>query len=299
MKVKQIRFKVFSILVAIVLLVGTMPISVSASETTSDFVYRMSDEISIISYKGDSTSVIIPESIDGVIVSEIGRIENLVTSNVEEIFIPKTINHYYIAGNLGPYCENSQLKSITVSEDNPYYSSIDGVMYNKEKTEIICYPVNKQETTYTIPKSVTDIYPCAHKQFAIGEEQETDINEIKKYPFFRNKNLKKLYVYDNSYGLEWAKNHSFPYEIISDEPQHFYGDVNLDGEVSVTDATAIQKLIIGFDVPEEKTELVNTLADVNDDGVVSILDATCIQKYLVGYSDTYRAGKILEEQTAE
>ncbi len=78
------------------------------------------------------------------------------------------------------------------------------------------------------------------------------------------------------------------------QPQYIYGDVNLDGEVSVTDATAIQKLIIGLYVPEEQTELVNTLADVNNDGVVSILDATCIQKYLVGYSDNYRIGELLE-----
>ena len=294
MKVKLIRFKVFSVLLVIILLIGTMPVSISAVDTTSDFVYRMSDKVRIICYKGDSTTVIIPESIEGVIVSEIGRIEHFVSSSVEEIFIPRTISHYYIAGDLGPFCDNSQLKSIAVSEDNPYYSSIDGVMYNKEKTEIICYPVNKQEATYTIPKSVTLIYPCAHKQFAMGEEQETDINEIQKYPFFRNKYLKKLYVYDNSYGLDWAKNHNFPYEIISDEPQYIYGDANLDGEISVTDATAIQKLIIGLYVPEEQTELVNTLDDVNNDGVVSILDATCIQKYLVGNSGTYRTCELLE-----
>lgn len=48
MKVKLIRFKVFSVLLVIILLIGTMPVSISAVDTTSDFVYRMSDKVRII-----------------------------------------------------------------------------------------------------------------------------------------------------------------------------------------------------------------------------------------------------------
>lgn len=108
-----------------------------------------------------------------------------------------------------------------------------------------------------------------------------------------------IYGYKNSDAEDFANDRGITFIALDDEPQYIYGDVNLDGEISVTDATAIQKLIIGLYVPEEQTELVNTLADVNNDGVVSILDATCIQKYLVGYNDANRTGELLEEQTAE
>jgi hypothetical protein len=50
----------------------------------------------------------------------------------------------------------SILTDITVASDNPYYSSEDGVLFNKDKTELIIYPGGKQGA-YTIPPSVTSI----------------------------------------------------------------------------------------------------------------------------------------------
>ena len=47
------------------------------------------------------------------------------------------------------------LKEIEVDADNKYFSSEDGVLYNKEKTELICCP--KGKTSITIPYSVTKI----------------------------------------------------------------------------------------------------------------------------------------------
>lgn len=103
-----------------------------------------------------------------------------------------------------------------------------------------------------------------------------------------------IYGFKNSDTEDFANDRGITFIALDDEPEYIYGDVNLDGEVSVTDATAIQKQIIGLDVPEEQNEFINTLADVNNDGVVSILDATCIQKYLDDDSGTYRRGELLE-----
>ena len=72
------------------------------------------------------------------------------------------------------------------------------------------------------------------------------------------------------------------------------GDANMDGEITVTDATLIQKFCVGLATPENETA--RKLADVNGDGTISITDATLIQKYLVGgFSDTGNAGKYLSE----
>ena len=48
------------------------------------------------------------------------------------------------------------LESITVSKDNPYYTSDDGVLYDKKKTKIIAYPRMKQGA-FSIPKGITEI----------------------------------------------------------------------------------------------------------------------------------------------
>ena len=68
-----------------------------------------------------------------------------------------------------------------------------------------------------------------------------------------------------------------------------FGDVNGDGEITIEDATLIQKAVAGiatFDADQK------VLADVNGDGEVSVFDVTLIQKYIVGgYSNTGNVGK--------
>ncbi len=51
----------------------------------------------------------------------------------------------------------SSLTSIDVSGNNKNYSSVDGVLFNKDKTELIQYPRKKEGTNYKIPNSVTNI----------------------------------------------------------------------------------------------------------------------------------------------
>ena len=49
------------------------------------------------------------------------------------------------------------LTSINVDSENPNYSSVNGNLFNKDKTELIQYTVGKTDTHYTIPDSVTSI----------------------------------------------------------------------------------------------------------------------------------------------
>ena len=51
----------------------------------------------------------------------------------------------------------SSLTNINVSDNNKNYSSIDGVLFNKDKTVIIKYPEGKESKSYKIPNSVTSI----------------------------------------------------------------------------------------------------------------------------------------------
>lgn len=53
------------------------------------------------------------------------------------------------------YCES--LVKIDVAADNPSYSSLDGILFNKDKTTLICYPECKQGAEFIIPNTVTKI----------------------------------------------------------------------------------------------------------------------------------------------
>ena len=50
------------------------------------------------------------------------------------------------------------LESITVSSSNNNYSSANGIMYDKKKTEILVYPQAKKDTTYTVPSTINTLY---------------------------------------------------------------------------------------------------------------------------------------------
>ena len=51
----------------------------------------------------------------------------------------------------------TSLTSIEVSGNNKNYSSLDGVLFNKDKSELITYPAGKTDGEYEIPNSVTSI----------------------------------------------------------------------------------------------------------------------------------------------
>ncbi|MGN1433523.1 MAG: dockerin type I repeat-containing protein [Ruminococcus sp.] len=65
---------------------------------------------------------------------------------------------------------------------------------------------------------------------------------------------------------------------------YMLGDVDRNGEITIADATQIQKMI-AFLI--DSTSESNALADVNADNKVNILDATLIQMYCSGLIDSF------------
>jgi hypothetical protein len=55
-----------------------------------------------------------------------------------------------------PFTACVNLASITVDEENPVYSSIDGLLCDKEKTKLLCYPIG-MGTSFSIPNWVKSI----------------------------------------------------------------------------------------------------------------------------------------------
>lgn len=53
--------------------------------------------------------------------------------------------------------DTSYLENVNVAADNKKYTSVDGVLYNKNKTAILLYPGARDATSFSIPGSVTHI----------------------------------------------------------------------------------------------------------------------------------------------
>lgn len=100
-----------------------------------------------------------------------------------------------------------------------------------------------------------------------------NVTSISSSAFNGAKNL-KIYCSLNSYAHKYAVENNIPYVIIDG---YQIGDVNLDGTVSIMDATLLQKYIASI---EKLNDTQLYLADYNNDGKVDIVDATLIQKYL-------------------
>ena len=98
-------------------------------------------------YNSQITSIIIPSS-----VNEIQDNAFYETPNLKTINLPSSIRIF--GANAIVY---SGISSITVDPANPKFSSVDGVLYNKDKTVLVKFPSLKDASTWSVPKNITEI----------------------------------------------------------------------------------------------------------------------------------------------
>ena len=107
-------------------------------------------EIGSSAFSGCSslTSITIPNS-----VTEIGVYAFKGCTSLTSITIPNSVT------NIGDstFWGCSSLTAIYVAVDNKNYTSVNGVLFNKDKTALICYPAGKTDKSYNITNSVTSI----------------------------------------------------------------------------------------------------------------------------------------------
>lgn len=89
-------------------------------------------------------------------------------TNLSSVTIPKNVktigSNAFVYSNGWSDEEVSKLKKITVNKNNKYYSSDSkGVLFNKDKTTLIMYPIASKTTKYDIPKTVKKIEPHAFR----------------------------------------------------------------------------------------------------------------------------------------
>ena len=92
-------------------------------------------------------------------------------TGIESVVLPENLQSFNAT------IFNSQsFKQYSVSPENPYYKSVDGVVYSKDMTELVAYPVGRYadggDNTFNFPETVTKIgdyafLNCKHKSITI------------------------------------------------------------------------------------------------------------------------------------
>lgn len=87
-------------------------------------------------------------------------------ADLKEITIPNSVMS--IGNNIFVAC--GKLENISIADDNPNYSSADGVMFDKNKHKIYYYPKGNTRKNYDIPNSVTYIDSLAFEDSSLIEK---------------------------------------------------------------------------------------------------------------------------------
>ncbi len=195
--------KALSALLSLCMIITAIPtFSLTAyAETEGDFEYSVSDsKATITKYNGSDAELDVPSTLGGYPVTVIGDYAFNGCSSLTSITISESvtsIGRYVFIG-----C--SSLTSITVNDDNAYYSSQDGVLFNKNKTELIQYPIGNNRTSYEIYESVTHI---GENAFAYCESVKSitipyGVTSISQFTFGNCSNLTSITIPDSVISID-------------------------------------------------------------------------------------------------
>ncbi|MBQ4348677.1 MAG: leucine-rich repeat protein [Clostridia bacterium] len=130
-------------------------------------------------------------------VTSIGKYAFYKCSNLETINFGSGLTNIDVTAFID--CLN--ITKITVSENNKFYSNDEyGVLFDKNKTMLIKYPVGNTRTSYNIPNSVESIYPQA---FEYGDKLVSvtipdSVTEINTFVFNECRSLTSIIVDKNN-----------------------------------------------------------------------------------------------------
>lgn len=220
-----------------------------------------------------------------------GIIEEIIIGNGVTDFNLKYPHEAYVT-----FCPD-KIQKITVKEDNPSYSSDErGVLFNKDKTELIQYPKGNTSTSYVIPESVKVITDYAFRScynledVVIGSNVETIGKANFEWYSFESITIPDSvkYIGDNAFALcHNLKGIDIPDSVKTIGNNAFFC---CDAMTSVTIGSGLEHLgYSAFDC----SSLINITVDpdnkyfsVDDIGVLFNKDKTELIQYPVGNTAT-------------
>ncbi len=175
-------------------------------------------------------------------------------SMIQHISIGENVTSLGLRRGEGEYTVFSgdrYLTDIEVSADNPYYSSVSGVLFDKEATRLIKYPAAKVGREYIIPASVNTIASMAFKDNKnIGiVTVRSDLYVVGLEAFYGCSNLQVVYfnhvyapraIMENAFTVNTSVNAEESQAALGYSPSYYedfgdgYGWKNYDGVYNTT-----------------------------------------------------------------
>ena len=209
---KKTLSKVLAVVIAVMLVVSTMPVAFAAdgdiaSGTAGDGVTWVIDADGTLTISGEGEividwyappwydyndyiiNVVVEEGITKIPSTAFCYAENLLT-----VSIPASVTNMSI-GDTPIFWGNYSLQAINVHEDNAVFISVDGILFSKDKKTLYMYPMNKEGESYTIPHSVTSVSTYAFsfnsslESVVIPDTVETIGNNIFQYANIKSATL--------------------------------------------------------------------------------------------------------------
>lgn len=114
--------------------------------------------------------------------------------NIKSLNISSTVTNLYAITDHWYSQEPVCFESINVSEENPDFASIDGVLFNKEKTRLISYPINKPGENYSVPDTVETIgeFAFSYNKNLVSIDIPDSVTSIENYAFEESAALKDV-----------------------------------------------------------------------------------------------------------
>lgn len=161
--------------------------------------YKIDGERAVVTGVPDNVTmpeIVIPDEYDGKPVTEIEDFSMVNLENVTKITIGKNVE------TIGPWAmeNNKKLTAIEVSEENPFFCDIDGVLYSKDMKTLLFYPMARNSVeaadkdgnkiksiSYEIPEGVETVrtkafYKCSDLR---SIKLPSTVKVIEEKAFFR------------------------------------------------------------------------------------------------------------------
>ena len=160
-------------------------------------------------------------------------------TSLRTVIIPSTMEE---TNNSGLFRRCTSLESIDVASGNEFYSSVDGIMYNASKTEIIMIPV-AYAGEVVLPDSVTTLEgsPFSGCSKITGIDIPDSVKELDTYAFYQCYALEEISLPD---GLNSIPQYAF-LDCISLETIRIPNTVTSIAEYSFCGCTSLS----AFDIP--------------------------------------------------
>jgi hypothetical protein len=113
--------------------------------------------ITYLNYLGTNECLVVPDYILGHPVTSMESIPRGQLTCVTNLVLPATIRE------IRTFWGNPKLVHVSVADDNPVYSSENGILFNKDKSELVMYPPAK-EGNFKFPETVRSLQDAAFAQ---------------------------------------------------------------------------------------------------------------------------------------